>query len=466
MLPSGGQFRYLIRDAIGRFGRFLGLSIDTRAVPKRVAAIIRRHEIESEQLIGWAQLVLVLTFAALYLLAPRPSDAGMTMLAPVPLALIGYFIFTLVRLRLAYRSMLPGWMLVVSILSDIALLLGLIWSFHYQYAQPAAFSLKVPTFIYVFVLIALRALRFDHRFVLCAGLSAAGGWALLTMLAIRSGGAGITRNFAAYINGNAILIGAEFDKVFAILMATLLLTLAARRAQSTLITAIREESAGREIRRFLSHGVGDVIASAETLVAAGEATERNAAILMLDLRGFTRFSATVPPAEVVLLLTGFHDRVVPLIRRNHGVIDKFLGDGVMATFGAVSPSTTAAADALQALEAIMRETHEWRETIGTSSTAALEVNGAVAAGPVVFATIGSADRLEYTVIGEAVNLAAKLEKHNKAERTKAITPWLVYELARLQGYTPEGRIERRRGAVVAGVADPIDLAILSAGSAL
>ena len=68
-----------------------------------------------------------------------------------------YFLFTVARLVLSYRMRLPGWLLVVSMLADTALLLGLIWWFHIQYGQPAAFSLKVPTFIYIFVFIALRA---------------------------------------------------------------------------------------------------------------------------------------------------------------------------------------------------------------------------------------------------------------------------------------------------------------------
>ena len=61
-----------------------------------------------------------------------------------------------------------GWVLpgLLSMLVDTALLLGLIWAFHFQYEQPAVFSLKVPTFVYIFAFIALRALRFDHRYCL------------------------------------------------------------------------------------------------------------------------------------------------------------------------------------------------------------------------------------------------------------------------------------------------------------
>jgi adenylate cyclase len=429
-------------------------------VPARIAALIRAREEESERLIGWVQLVMAATFATLYAIAPRPLDAGMSMLAPVPLALTGYATFTAARLWLAYRGFLPGWLLVLSILVDTAILLGLIWTFHIQYQQPAAFSLKVPTFIYIFAFIALRALRFDHRYVLSAGLFAAAGWALLVVLAIQSSeGPGITRNFVAYATSNSILIGAEFDKIFTILMVTALLTIAVQRAQAILVTAVREEAAGREVRRFLSKGVADAITSSETLIEAGHAVERDAAILMLDIRGFTRFSTTVAPKDVVQMLTSFHVRIIPIVRAHGGVVDKFLGDGVMATFGAVMPSKTAAADALCALDAIMEEAESWRQALpGLGVAIPLEVNGAVAAGPVVFATLGGGDRLEYTVIGEAVNLAAKLEKHNKTACTRALTSAATYELAVAQGYAA-GR-ERRPGSSVAGISEPLDLVVL------
>src|SRR3974377_446551 len=111
----------------------------------------------------------------------------------------------------------------------------------------------------------------------------------------------------------------------------------------------------------------------------------------------------------------------------------------MATFGAVMPSTCAAADALRALDAIMEETERWRETLPDLGVVApLQVNSGVAPGRIVFATLGSGDRLEYTVIGEAVNLAAKLEKHNKTAATHALTSAATFMLARTQGYVGRG----------------------------
>ena len=340
------------------------VSSTTQALPTRVSEMIREHDDRSERLIGWAQLGLVLILSALYIIAPRPADAPPRMPSdPVPVVLSAYFVFTAIRLVLAYRGRLPGWLLLTSIIADIGLLLWLIWSFHDDYGQPPAFSLKVPTFVYFFAIIAMRALRFDYRYVLAAGATAAVGWAGLVALAITESAPGtITRNFVSYISDNRILIGAEFDKIITVLMVTVLLALAIRRAQGTLQFAIRAQTAARDIRRFVSGDVAEVITRSDREIEAGEASERDAAILMLDIRGFTGLSATLPPKAVVEMLTQFHARVLPVIRANGGIVDKFLGDGVMATFGAVDPSATAAADAVRALEIIMREAADLRAT--------------------------------------------------------------------------------------------------------
>lgn len=440
----------------------LGVVESGSRLPHRVLEIIRRQEERSEQLIGWVQLALISTFGLLYLVSPKPTDTAMTAFQPVPVAIGLYLAFTLLRLALAYTRYLPGWLLVLSMIIDMVMLFGLIWSFHIQYEQPPAFYLKVPTFMYVFIFIAMRALRFDHRFVLSVGIFAALGW--LAMLAYAFNDAGmdrVTRNFVEYLTGNYVLIGAEFDKIFAILVTTAILTFAAWRGRRMLVAAVREETARHEIRRFLSEGVDEAITESADVVEAGAAAERNAAILMVDIRGFTALSARLDPRTVVSMLTAFHAAILPVIAEHHGVVDKFLGDGVMATFGAVRPSTTAAADALTALDRLMVAADGWRtDLLARSPPIELDVNGAVAAGSIVFAALGSGARLEFTVIGEAANMAAKLEKHNKAERVRAITNAETFELAVAQGFSPLRAVEHRRGRRVAGAPVPVDIVVL------
>ncbi|HKZ97920.1 MAG TPA: adenylate/guanylate cyclase domain-containing protein, partial [Hyphomicrobiaceae bacterium] len=231
----------------------LGTPAALASLPARIAELVRAQDLTSERLIIRVQFALAATLAVLYVLAPRPADAPMRLFAPVPVALLAYVFFTSVRFALSRRGPLPGWFIIPSIATDMGLLIGLIWAFHLEYGQPPAFSFKVPTFAYLFVFIALRALRFDHRFVLAAGLSAAFGWiALLVLGVIVSGPDAITHSFVSYVAGDKILVGAEIDKVIAILIVTAVLTLGAMRAQRTLIAAVREEAAVKEIRRFLS----------------------------------------------------------------------------------------------------------------------------------------------------------------------------------------------------------------------
>ena len=185
----------------------------------------------------------------------------------------------------------------------------------------------------------------------------------------------------------------------------------------------------------------------------------HAAILNLDIRGFTRIARDLPPDTVTRLLAEYQAVVVPVLQSHGGAIDKFLGDGVMATFGAALPSDTYAADALRALEGALSAANGWaRQAVDGT---ALAINGAVATGRVVFGAVGDENRLEYTVIGDAVNLSAKLEKHNKALASTGLATAAAYELALAQGYAPAAPVHSVAAARVEGVVQPIDLAVVA-----
>jgi adenylate cyclase len=439
-----------------------GLSMPSERLPERVRRTIERQEEDSEKLIGWVQLAIVLVFVILYTVSPKTFDQSAVSFEPVPLALGGYALFTMIRLALAYGKRLPGWFLYLSMVIDTALLMGLIWSFHIQYHQPASFYLKAPTLLYVFIFIALRALRFEPRFVLTAGLLAAAGWGGMMAYAMTIDPLDhmLTRNYVEYLTGNKILIGAEIDKMLTILLVTGILALALGRARHLLVTAVAEGAKARDLARFFAPEVASRITDAEQQILAGQGEARDAAILMVDLRGFTRLAAGMAPGAVIGLLAEYQTRVVPVIRRHGGVIDKFMGDGIMATFGALTPSATFAADAVRAVEDLLAEADIWNAERRETGAAPLVVNAGLASGRVVVGAVGDADRLEYTVIGDAVNLAAKLEKHNKAEASLAVVTAETLDLAAKQGHDPAAPFQRRPESVVAGTCEPMDLCVL------
>lgn len=403
-------------------------------LPMRVRHAIRRQQDESERLVGWLQLGVGLVFGALYLVSPK-AGAGID-LAPWAIAL--YLGLTIFRLAWCLVTRLPGWSLAISVVFDMALLMILIWSFHLKYGQPASFYLKAPTLLYVFIFIALRALRFEARYVILAGVVGALGWAGLLLFALvdPSGPGIVTRDYVSYMTSNAILIGGEVDKILTILVVTTIIAVALYRAQELLVRAVAEQAAVQDLSRFFAPEIAARIRSAESRVRAGTGELRDAAILNLDLRGFTRFASSVAPDDVMKLLSEYQALMVPVIRDHGGRVDKFLGDGILATFGAVERSPTYAADALRALDEIMVAAHRWDDTCRAAGRSCPKVNGALACGPVLFGAVGDDERLEYTVIGDAVNLSAKLEKTNKELGTAAICDLETYELACAQGYVP------------------------------
>jgi adenylate cyclase len=432
-------------------------------LPGRVRDAIRSQQEQSEILIGWIQLGIVILVSGVFestRMAEGVVQADYSLEREVFLI---YGLICIVRLALAYLRLLRAWMLYLSVIADIALLMGLIWTFHFKYAQPAAFYLKVPTLLYVFLFIALRALRFEARFVVFTGVAAAAGWGLLAYYVAtgRGGPPNRTHNFVEYMTSNALLVGAEIDKIIAILLATAVLALAISRARSLLVRAVSEGAAARDLSRFFDPGVASRIRSAAMSIKAGEGELRDVAILTVDLRGFTRLSVEMAPDDVMKLLQDYQARVCPLIAGNGGSIDKFLGDGILASFGAVAPSTTAAADALRAADAVLEAAERWAAERQAAGLAPLSVGLAVASGRVVFGAVGDAERLEFTVIGDAVNFAAKLEKHNKDEKTRALTDAGTYRLAERQGYVAPALRERRPARAVAGVSDPVDLVVLA-----
>lgn len=428
-------------------------------LPPVVRDRIAREQDKSERLISWIQLAIVCTFAVLYFSSRVTAPMATHIWLLTPLAIGLYFAVTIVRLIMAYRIRLGFLLLTFSIIIDMTLLYSLIWSFHLQYMQPPSFYLKAPTLLYVFIFIALRALRFEARYVVMAGIAAAIGWLALILYVICSDPANamITRSYVAYLTSNAILIGAEIDKIISILVVTVVLALAVRRARFRLIEAVTGQQVKENLSRFFSPEIATHISRSGHQLMAGEGEAREAAILNLDVRGFTKLASLASPQEVMSVLADYQRQMVPIIQRHGGSIDKFLGDGIMATFGATRAQEDYAARALSALEECMQAASTWVEEQQRQGRPALRINGAVASGRIIAGAVGDETRLEYTVIGDAVNLSAKLEKQNKVIGCRALALKETYDAALAQGYRPQGEHRAMPRVDVVGVALPVDL---------
>ncbi|MBI3042292.1 MAG: adenylate/guanylate cyclase domain-containing protein [Betaproteobacteria bacterium] len=431
---------------------------DTDQMPRRVARQLDEQRRRNEILAGWMQAALVATFALLYAFSRKtaPLEASFH---PVPWALAIYACFTSWRLHLAYRNRLSHAVLMVSVVADMALLMLTIWTFHIEYGQPAAFYLKAPTLLYVFIFIALRVLSVAPGYVLFAGLCAAAGWSLMLGYALMEPGGRdlITRDYVDYMTSARILLGGEIDKIVSILLVAFVLTVAAARGRALLFRAVAEGAAAAQLSRFFAPEAAAAIMGADEALKPGQGRQVEAAAMFIDMRGFTRLAAQLPPCDLLALLGQYQRAVVPVIQRNGGSVDGFLGDGVMATFGAARRSSTYAADAFRAAEQLLDALDAWAGTQARAGRPAPGIGIGVDVGTVTYGVIGDESRIEYTVIGDPVNRAAKLQNHTKAEGVRALATVSALERAVRQGYDRARALKVLTVREVAGIGETLDL---------
>lgn len=205
-----------------------------------------------------------------------------------------------------------------------------------------------------------------------------------------------------------------------------------------LATAFNQMTAGLaerdRVRNLLGKVVSPEIAAQllqSDLKLGGE--EREVTILFSDLRDFTSFSERLPPTEVLALLNRYLDRMSGIIEQHGGVIDKYIGDAIMALFGApvaapdaASRAVAAARDMAHALDLLNRE-------LAAEGKPALAFGIGINTARVVAGNMGSKNRLNYTVVGDGVNLASRLEGLTKDPAYA--TPIIVSE-ATLAAITP------------------------------
>jgi adenylate cyclase len=145
-------------------------------------------------------------------------------------------------------------------------------------------------------------------------------------------------------------------------------------------------------------------------------TTKTATIFFSDIRSFTAMSEKLQPQEVVAFLNDYMTRMVACVNRTGGVVDKYMGDSIMAVWGTPESAGTPEADAWNSVKtALMMRTalYEFNKNRGSEKNPVIRIGCGINTGSIVAGQIGSADRMEYTVIGDAVNFASRTESLNK-----------------------------------------------------
>lgn len=160
--------------------------------------------------------------------------------------------------------------------------------------------------------------------------------------------------------------------------------------------------------------------------------EKEVSVFFCDIRDFTTLSETLTAVDTVELLNAFFSSIIPIISKHGGFIDKYIGDAFMALFGALEPDPVHPKNAVAAAVEIIRKLKEFNENQIRNNKPTLKIGIGINCGKVLMGNIGGGDRIEYTAIGDAVNVASRVESLTKAHKADI----LITETVKSQGDFP------------------------------
>ena len=223
-------------------------------------------------------------------------------------------------------------------------------------------------------------------------------------------------------------------------------------AEQGTILVFENISAEKRVRstmaRYMDPAVADQLVSSDEDILGGKST--TATLLFTDIRGFTPITEQLGPQATVAMLNEYFTLMVDCIQAEEGMLDKFIGDAIMAAFGLPQPGDDDEDRAVRCSIAMIRSLMTWNEARAAEGKPTIDMGVGLNTDAVVVGNIGSPKRMDFTVIGDGVNLAARLESACKQYSARILVSDLTF--GRLKGVYRSREIDR---VVVKGKTEPV-----------
>jgi adenylate cyclase len=307
---------------------------------------------------------------------------------------------------------------------------------------PIGMQFRFNTFIYFFVLLSTATLAYSWKTVIAMGTWTAGLWAIgvgwayyfhadsYAALAERVHAAvGRDARMFAAIDPTTINIPARFQEIVVFVIVAVTLAVSVRRSNALLVSHAGIERERSNLARYFSPNVVEQLSKNDEPLK--KVRTENVAVLFTDIVGFTAYADRRSPADVIGTLRLFHERMEREIFRHGGTLDKYLGDGLMATFGTPFAGDCDACNALRCAQAMLASIDELNREREIHGEPPIRISIGLHYGQVVLGDIGL-NRLEFAVIGTTVNAASRLESLTREFGCAMITSDELVQQARTE----------------------------------
>jgi adenylate cyclase len=198
------------------------------------------------------------------------------------------------------------------------------------------------------------------------------------------------------------------------------------------------ERARNNLSRYFSPNIVELLAAQDEPLGAGR--RETVAVLFADIVAFTQMAELMAPEDVLAMLREFHTRMTAQIFASGGTVDQYMGDGILAVFGATEASPNDAASALNCAEMMLETLERWNREREEKGDARLDIGIGLNYGPVVLGDVGSEHGMSFTAIGDTVNTSARLQVLTRSLKTQLVVGDAVVRA--IQALSPEVAAER------------------------
>jgi adenylate cyclase len=199
-------------------------------------------------------------------------------------------------------------------------------------------------------------------------------------------------------------------RIVMIFAAALILILVARQGRTLLERAVRETTLRVNLTRYLPRELAPILTE-QAFASLRQGRRIRVSVLFVDIRASTFFGETMDPAQLAVFITSFRRRVLRAAAHHGGVIDKFTGDGALILFGVPGAQADDARSALACGRTLLTLIERWNTKRGFNPPVRIGIG--IHTGDVFCGVVGDESRLEFTVVGETVNIASRIEQATK-----------------------------------------------------
>lgn len=413
---------------------------------------IAKEELSGLAYMFWGRFTVLGLLAAWALLTVPLERSGVYLTAIAAFALLGAPPYLLMRNCIGGTPLVAFFLMLDAVLLSYILIVPT--PFDVEGWTPQL-NLRLPSFLYLGVFLVGMSLSYKPSLVLSTGCAVIIAWStgylwvvslpesiVFSARDVLGLGLSLQQVLQRYLDPNAVALTRLSTQIVFLVLVTVVLTVTVWRSRRLVRRQVAAEAQRSALSRYFSPNIVRELATQNPAMA--RPSVQPVAVLFADMVGFTAISERLDPDALIELLRDFHGRLARTAFSHDGTVDKYIGDAIMVHFGTPSSKRDDPIRALNCAAQMIEEIDGWNTVRQSEGREAIQIGIGVHFGEVVVGNIGDANRLEYTVLGDTVNVASRLEQLTRQMSARLVVSDDLLAAVRARGADPSQLVQDLR----------------------